>query len=169
MANNLNDISKDHPQLVLDLMKRWQRQKVRENLIKHALRTLLKKGDKQALEIIGVDCNNLSEKILIENFSLQKTSVKISEHLQFDFSLRNWVSDKKIRLEYAVYFLKQNGTYTKKIFQITTKNFAKGVFNFSKKHPFRDMTTRKHYAGEHLISLVVNGFEVEKKNFILSS
>lgn len=169
VANNLNDISKDHPQLVLDLMQRWKREKVSENLIRHALRTLLKKGEKQALTLIDVDCNNLSEKILIENFSLQKESVKISTDLMFDFSLRNRVSGKKIRLEYAVYFLKQNGAHTKKIFQITTKNFAEGVFSFSKKHSFRDMTTRKHYAGKHLISVVVNGLEMEKKEFILLS
>jgi 3-methyladenine DNA glycosylase AlkC len=167
VANNLNDISKDHPQLVLDLMKRWKKEGVSKNLIKHALRTLLKKGEKQALTLIDIDCNNLSEKILIENFSLQKESVKISEDLKFDFSLRNQVSGEKIRLEYAVYFLKQNGTYTKKIFQITTKNFAEGVFIFSKKHSFRDLTTRKHYAGKHLISLVVNGSELEKIKFYL--
>jgi 3-methyladenine DNA glycosylase AlkC len=165
VANNLNDISKDHPQLVVDLMKKWQKQKVEEKLIKHALRTLLKKGDKQALTLVGINCNNLSEKILIENFSLQKRSVKISQSLIFDFALRNQASGEKIRLEYAVYFLKQNGAHTKKIFQITTKNFAEGVFNFSKKHHFRDMTTRKHYAGEHLISLVVNGSEFQKLQF----
>ncbi len=168
VANNLNDISKDHPQLVLDLMKKWQKEQVSESLIKHGLRTLLKKGNKEALALIGVDCNNLLEKFLIENFSLQKTSVKISGSLSFDFSLRNQVIGKKIRLEYAVYFLKQNGVHTKKIFQITTKNFAKGVFDFSKKHSFRDLTTRKHYAGKHLISLVVNGFEIQKLQFELT-
>jgi 3-methyladenine DNA glycosylase AlkC len=169
VANNLNDISKDNPHLVLDLLRRWKKDEVRKNLIKHALRTLLKKGDKTALALIDVDCNNLSEKILIENFSLQKESVEISTDLMFDFSLQNQVSGKKIRLEYAVYFLKQNGTHTKKIFQITTKNFAKGLFSFSKKHSFRDLSTRKHYAGKHLISLVVNGLEAEKKEFDLIS
>ncbi len=168
VANNLNDISKDHPRLVLDLMGRWKKENVSETLIKHGLRTLLKKGEKSALSLIDVDCNNLSEKILIENFSLQKESVKISEDLMFDFSLRNQVFGKKIRLEYAVYFLKQSGTYTKKIFQIKTKNFAAGVFIFSKKHSFRDLTTRKHYVGKHMISLVVNGFEFQKIQFELT-
>ena len=167
VANNLNDISKDHPQLVLDLLKGWKKEEVRENLIRHALRTLLKRGDKQALALIDVDCNNLSEKILIENFSLQKESVEISQDLRFDFNLRNQVLGKKIRLEYAVYFLKKNGSHTKKIFQITTKNFAEGVFSFSKKHSFCDLSTRKHNAGKHLISLVVNGSEFEKIQFDL--
>ncbi len=169
VANNLNDISKDHPQIVLDLLKTWKKEGVREGLIRHALRTLLKKGNESALNLIDVDCNNLSEKFRIENFSLRNKSVKISEDLIFDFLLRNLVPHSKIRLEYSVYFLKQNGSRSKKNFQITTKNFAEGVFSFSKKHSFCDLSTRKHNAGKHLISLVANGLEVELIEFQLLS
>ena len=63
--------------------------------------------------------------------------------------------------------LRQNGTHGKKNFQITTKSFAEGVFNFTKKHSLRDMATRKHYAGRHFISLVVNGVEFQKLQFDL--
>lgn len=167
VANNLNDISKDHPQLVMGLMQKWREQKLRENMIKHALRTLLKKGDKTALEIIGISCNNLSENFAIQSFSLQNEVVKISADLSFDFVLENHAPNNKIRLEYIVHFLRKNGGMSKKNFQITTRDFAKGVFRFAKKHSFRDLSTRKHYAGKHLISLVVNGVEMEKKEFIL--
>jgi len=167
VANNINDISKDHLQLVLDLMKKWQKEKVEPRLIKHALRTLLKKGNREALEIIGIKTQNLSKDFTIQSFSLQKSEVKIAADLSFDFILESQSSDNKIRLEYAVYFQKQNGSLAKKIFQITTKNFAKGVFEFSKKHSFRDLSTRKHYAGKHLISLVVNGMEIQKLQFDL--
>ncbi len=167
VANNLNDISKDHPQLVLQQIKKWQKAELRENLIKHALRTLLKKGDKAALELVGIDCNNLSENFAIQSFSLQKEVVKINSDLSFEFILQNKAQNHKIRLEYVVHFLKQNGSYSKKNFQITTKNFAEGVFSFQKKHSFRDLSTRKHYAGKHLISLVVNGVEIHKLQFDL--
>jgi len=116
VANNLNDISKDHADLVLNLLKRWKREGVKENLIKHALRTLLKKGDRQALKIIGIDCNNLSENFAIESFSLQNEVIKISENLVFNFSLQNQALNNKIRLEYIVYFLKKNGSWSKKKF-----------------------------------------------------
>jgi 3-methyladenine DNA glycosylase AlkC len=167
VANNLNDISKDHPQVVLNLMQKWKKEKVSEGLIKHALRTLLKKGDKVALEIIDINCNNLSENSAIQSFSLQKEVVKISGDLIFDFVLENQLQNNKIRLEYVVYFLKQNGAHSKKNFQIITKNFSQGVFKFSKKHSFRDLSTRKHNAGKHVISLVVNGIEVQKLEFNL--
>lgn len=167
VANSLNDISKDHPRIVLDLAEKWRKERVRDNLIKHALRTLLKKGDQAALKIIGISCNNLSKNFAIQSFSLQKSVVEISSDLVFDFVLENQVPSNKIRLEYVVYFLKQNGSFSKKNFQITTKNFAKGVFAFAKKHSFRDLSTRKHYAGKHLISLVVNGVEIKKLQFDL--
>ncbi len=167
VANNLNDIAKDHPQIVLKLLASWKKKEVRANLIRHALRTLLKKGDKAALALIDIDCNKLSENFAIQSFSLQNTVVKISQNLGFDFVLENKAANNKIRLEYAIYFLKQNGSWSKKNFQITTKNFAKGVFRFSKKHSFRDLSTRKHHAGEHMISLVVNGTELQKLQFDL--
>jgi 3-methyladenine DNA glycosylase AlkC len=167
IANNLNDISKDHPQIVLDLLKKWQQEKVDSGLIKHALRGLLKKGDEIALRIIGVEKQNLSKNFTIQSFALQKAEIRISQNLIFNFVLENQRLNTKIRLEYAVYFLKKNGSLTKKIFQITTKNFAKGLFSFVKKHSFRDLSTRKHYAGKHLISLVINGVELQQFQFDL--
>ncbi len=167
VANNLNDISKDNPQIILNLTVKWQKEKVDSRLIRHALRTLLKKGDEKALEIIGIKKANLSKDFTIQRFSLQKSEVKISDDLDFSFTLENQLPNNKIRLEYAVYFHKQNGSLVKKIFQITTKNFAKGTFDFLKKHSFRNLSTRKHYAGQHAISLVVNGLELQKLQFDL--
>ena len=167
VANNLNDISKDHPEILLQLLSKWQGE-VSERLTKHALRGLLKKGDQRALKLIGIERNILSENFAIQSFALQKDAVKISQDLSFDFVLENQAPNNKIRLEYAVYFLKKSGTSTKKIFQITTKNFAKGVVSFTKKHSFRDLSTRKHNAGRHFVSLVVNGLEMEKREFTLS-
>lgn len=173
VANNLNDISKDHPHLVLNLLKKWQKDEVDERLIRHALRTLLKKGDKQALEIIGVKSDDEKlQNFSIQNFALQKAEIKnrvgSDGILEFGFALQNKAPQTKIRLEYAIHFLKKNGSHSRKIFQITTKNFAAGVFAFKKKHSFRDLTTRKHYAGRHLISLVVNGIEYQQLQFDLA-
>lgn len=164
VANNLNDISKDNPKNVLDLLQRWKREEVSEFVVRHALRTLLKKGDKTALKIIGAD----EKKFEISNFLLNKNQVKIGQDFVFNFSLKNLEAGSKIRLEYAIYFLKKNGSYSKKNFQITTKIFDEKMFSFSKKHCFVNLTTRKHYSGKHLISLVANGVEFEKKEFHLT-
>jgi 3-methyladenine DNA glycosylase AlkC len=163
VANNLNDISKNHPEIVLATAKKWQKD-VDEKLIKQSLRTLLKKGDKKALEIIGIKS---SKNFLIKDFNLKRSQIKFGENLEFNFNLENQIENQKLRLEYVIFYLKKNGTHSKKIFQITTKKILKGLFNFSKKQPFVDLTTRRHYQGQHFISLVINGIELGKKEFFL--
>ncbi|MDX2082969.1 MAG: DNA alkylation repair protein [Rickettsiales bacterium] len=167
VANNLNDISKDHPLLILNLLARWKKEKVAPNLISHALRTLLKKGDKSALALIDINCNNLSKNFIIQNLALQKTIIRISQDLVFNFTLKNQAPNNKIRLEYAIYFLKKSGVYQRKNFQISTKNFSQGSFKFSKTHNFSDLSTRKHNVGKHFISLIANGVEIKKLQFDL--
>ncbi|MBL6665018.1 MAG: hypothetical protein ISQ34_04150 [Rickettsiales bacterium] len=167
VANNLNDISKNAPDLVIKLLSKWQKENVDEYIIKHSLRTLLKKGNKSALAIMGIKSDEKEKKYEIKDFSLEKKQVSLGQNLIFSFILHNLVPNNKIRLEYGVHFLKKNGHLNKKIFQIATKNFDKGCFKFNKKHLFKDFTTRKHYAGQHFIELIVNGIAVNKTNFDL--
>jgi len=165
VANNLNDISKDNEEILIELLKKWKKEGVNDFIIKHSLRTLLKKANKKALQLIDIK-GSKQEKLV--NFILTNEEIKIAQNLDFSFKLENLENNNKIRLEYAVYFLKKDGTHGKKNFQIATKNFQKGVFEFYKKHSFKDLSTRKHNAGKHFISLVVNGVELAKQEFYLS-
>jgi len=167
VANNLNDISKNQPDLVIKLLKKWKKQKVDPFIIKHALRTLLKQGNVDALSIIGIKTDKKDQKYSIKDFSLEKKQINLGENLVFSFALLNLEPNNKIRLEYGVHFLKKNGTLNKKVFQITTKDFEKGDFPIRKKHLFKDFTTRKHYEGQHMIELLANGRMVTKINFDL--
>jgi 3-methyladenine DNA glycosylase AlkC len=158
VANNLNDISKDHPELVLDICERWQgSSKSADWIIKRACRTMLKEGNRRAMLLFGFgDPKDLR----IEKLTLGKKTVKISEKVQFSFQLN--VSKKKkckVRLEYIVYFAKAAGKTTKKVFQLSEKTYAPGTHTVKKNHAFVDMSTRKHYPGKHRISIVVNGVE----------
>lgn len=168
IANNLNDISKNNPDLVLKILESWKEQKVSEFIIKHSLRTLLKKGNSKALSLIGIENNKKEQNYIIKDFYLEKPQVNLNNYLNFGFDLENFKSNNKIRIEYAMFFLKKNGSLSKKIFQISTKNFEKGVFQLRKKHLFKNFTTRKHYFGEHFISLIVNGLEIDKIKFDLT-
>lgn len=168
LANNFNDISKDNPELVLQILHRWKNEMVSEKLIKHALRTLLKNGNEEALSLVGINTDNISQNFTISSFLLEKSKIKIGEDLNFGFTLENQIPGKKFRLEYLIHFFKKNSTYRKKIFQIATKNFGQNSFQFRKKHSFRNLTTRKHYAGKHFISLIINGKELQKLQFDLT-
>ena len=57
VANNLNDISKDHPELVVEVTRRWwlDASEDRRRLVRHALRTLVKAGNTEALAVLGYD------------------------------------------------------------------------------------------------------------------
>lgn len=159
VANNLNDISKDNPGVVLETCENWYGQSERTDwIIKHACRTLLKSGNKRALILFGYsDPGNIH----IENFNLKNDPVKIGEYLYYSFEIE--VKEKipvKVRLEYKIDYKKANGKLSGKIFKITENTFKPGTRKFEKRHSFAEMTTRKHYPGEHRISIIVNG---EKK------
>lgn len=164
IANNLNDISKDNPLLVVDFVKK--NLGINENLdwvCKHASRSLLKKGDKIILSFFGFDKKT---NIKIENFNTS-SFVKKGDYLDFSFTLQSVEDIGKLRLEYIIYYLKSNGIHNKKIFMISQNEIKSNSKTYKKRQIFKDMTTRKHYLGKHYLSLVINGEEKIKKEFIL--
>ncbi|WP_430813743.1 DNA alkylation repair protein [Carboxylicivirga sp. RSCT41] len=167
VANNLNDISKDNPQVTIDIAKKWKGQsKETDWIVKHACRTLLKAGNQELMQLFGFGS---IDDIEIINFNTSKSIIRVGEYLEFNFELHNR-SDKNelIRLEYGIYFLKQNGTHTKKVFKISEKDYpAKSSTNITRRQSFKVVSTRKFHMGEHLVSLIINGVEVEESAFEL--
>ena len=158
VANNLNDISKDHPDLVLDLSERWYgNTKHTDWVIKHVCRSLLKSGNPRAMVLFGFGD---PENIHVNDFGLDKGEVKIGEDIYITFSLLvDTPDDSIVRLEYAVDFIKAWGQTSRNIFQIKESSFSPGLHPVKKKHSFVDRTTRKHYPGEHRFFIIVNGNE----------
>lgn len=165
VANNLNDISKDNPEVVLSTAKKWLGKSQNTDwIVKYALRTLLKKGDPRALSLFGYK-DVLSLKV--DELTLKKDHIKIGSKLDFDFSM-NLKSNSLLRIEYAIYYVKKNGSLSRKVFKISENNYKKGTLSFSKSQSFKEMSTRKHYKGEHFLSIIVNGVEKKKLGFKVS-
>jgi hypothetical protein len=164
VANNLNDISKDHPETVLEICERWQGTSKNTNWItKHACRTLLKQGNKRALLLFGF-AN--PEKMKVENLTISNRSPKIGEEINFSFNLNLKIDSKqKVRLEYIVHFVKASGKTSPKVFQLKEVEMKPGLHSIQKKHSFRNLSTRKHYTGKHKLEIVVNGV-VKAEDFI---
>ncbi|MBN1479142.1 DNA alkylation repair protein [candidate division KSB1 bacterium] len=163
VANNLNDISKDHPDMVLHLCETWHGISPQTDwIIKQACRSLLKAGDKRAMRLFGFgDPDNLS----VENLAFTKTSLSIGQDQYFSFNLNvQEDTECKIRLEYAVFYVKANKV-SKKIFQISENSYSPGIYSFKRKQTFEDMSTRKHYPGTHAIAIIVNGEEKARGEF----
>jgi 3-methyladenine DNA glycosylase AlkC len=165
VANILNDISKTHPDLVLDWSaKKYGVSKEVNQAIKHGIRTLLKQGNSKALSIIGIKPD---ASISVISFELTKPQVKMGGELPFSLVIKNTGSKlASIRVEYKVYFKRLNKPFGEKVFQITSTNLAgKTSLTLERKHSFKPITTRNYYPGEHYISLIVNGEEGEKVRF----
>jgi 3-methyladenine DNA glycosylase AlkC len=167
VANNLNDIAKDHPALVLKIATRWQgKNPLTDKIIKHGCRTLLKKGDEHALTLHGFKSKS---KAGVDALSLSKKRIKIGDSLHFEFGFTN--QEKKpasFRLEYAIDYLTSTGKTSRKIFKITENNFAPGkVISIQRKQSFKNFTTRKHFKGIHSLSILANGKKLASKEFML--
>jgi len=167
VANNLNDISKDHPKLVLDICERWQgHSKNTDWIIKQACRTLLKQGNKRAMLLFGFANPELMK---VENFQFSSTSPTIGEDISFSFDLALDIKRKqKVRIEYIVHFVKANGKTSPKVFQIKEVEMKAGQHKINKNHTFKNMSTRKHYPGEHKFEVVINGEVKASASLILS-
>ncbi len=167
VANNLNDISKDNPEIVLSLANKWiGKSKNTDWILKHACRTLLKNGNMQAMQLFGYSSPELAK---IDDFKINNKEIKIGENLEFTFNLLN-ISNKeeKIRVEFAIYFLRSNGSHSKKVFKINENIYKNNSKNYIiKKHSFKPLTTRKYYSGEQKISIIINGNETNITNFYI--
>jgi 3-methyladenine DNA glycosylase AlkC len=167
VANNLNDISKDHPQLVASIAHQWKGiSEETDAIIKHGCRTLLKQAHPAMMKYYGF-LN--SEGLKVSAFKINTPLVKIGNSLEFSFSLKN-TDDKRqtVRLEYGVYYRKKNGALSKKIFKISERPYrANEKFVVLRRQSFRNITTRKFYAGDHKLSIIINGQERKLGKFKL--
>jgi 3-methyladenine DNA glycosylase AlkC len=140
VANNLNDISKDNPDIVLDIAKEWYGgNKNTDRLVKHACRSLLKSANLEALDIFGFNNTYNTEitNLSISRPNINNANIKIGEEINFLYEL-NVKNPGKLRLEYAIDFMKSNGKASRKIFQLKEGNYTAGAFSFSKKHSFKE-------------------------------
>lgn len=159
VANNLNDISRINPDLAVEIAESWYGENQKTNwIIKHACRSLLKKGDPRVLQIFGFENN---DNLTVSNFRITPERLLLEESIEFSFSLTSELEvPHKVRVEYAIDYVKANGKQSRKVFHLSEMEW-KGVMKkvFTKKQSFKDLTTRKHYPGVHRITIIVNGAE----------
>ncbi len=168
VANNLNDIAKDNPDVVLHIANKWKGDnKNTDWIIKHGCRTLLKKADTQTLKLFGLDD---APPCAVNDFRMEQKKIRVGEHLHFSFALVNEAKKATtLRVEYAITYAKANDKQSRKVFKITENIYQPGrAISFSRKQSFADMTTRKHYAGKHKIAIAINGCEKASLEFLVT-
>lgn len=173
VANNLNDISKDHPALVVEVCARWLNaapdgaaRQTLEALVRHALRHLIKQGHSGTLALLGYSS---AETVALRELTLSASTVRIGESLEVRVSLHNTGTESlRVLLDYEVHHQKANGTLSPKVFKWTEKELKPGEhWTLQRKHSLRPVTTRVYYPGTHAISLLVNGKRMGWQSFTL--
>lgn len=167
VANSLNDIAKTHPALVAQVAEQWSvdASPNREQLIKHACRTLIKSGHKPTLAALGYSSPNVG----VQPIKLTRKHIRLGEHLPVSVSIQS-SSDKtqKLIIDYIIYFRKANGSLSAKTFKWKTIELKpKEKLTLEKAHPFKPITTRVYHAGQHGIALQINGEAFDIAEFTL--
>ncbi|MCY0966518.1 DNA alkylation repair protein [Parathalassolituus penaei] len=158
VANNLNDIGKDHPQLLVDVARRWSEgaSPEREWIIRHALRSAVKRGDAGALAVLGFE-NGSPIRLVTSTFDNQQAVM--GESIVLGFELQNPTADEqKAVVDFQVHYVKANGSTSAKVFKLKNITLAAGqTCLLQKRLSLASMTTRQHYPGIHRVEVLING------------
>jgi 3-methyladenine DNA glycosylase AlkC len=167
VANHLNDIAKDHPQLVVA----WLREHLpgapaeRRALLKHASRTLIKQGDVQVLRAWGLGAPLRGE----VRFALSPKRLAVGDALWLELDLRSTSGRvQRLQIDYAVHHVKADGSTSPKVFKGWSVELAAHQrLTLERKHSMRAVTTRRYHAGMHAVDVRINGEVVAEVPFRL--
>ncbi len=173
VANHLNDVAKDHPEEVINLLKKWKKQSPSKHLnkiewiISRSLRTLIKQGHGGALALLDV---NNKPKLRICNFKILNPKVKFPGYLEFSFLIKSkGTKSQKLIVDYIIHHNKSNNTLSPKVFKLKTSTLEPNEeLSVTKRHPLKKITTRKYYPGVHALEIQINGNRMTKKTWYLS-
>ncbi len=167
VANHLNDISKDHPDVALDLVSTWDRSVPHTAwIIRHALRTLIKRGHPRALAILGAG----TAPKLDATFIASPKRIQLGDTVTFAATLTSTARRaQSLLIDYVVHYAKASGKASEKVFKWTQLDLAPGQsLTLTKRQTIRDFSTRRHHAGRHRVELQINGRRLAETAFTLS-
>ena len=167
VANHLNDITKDHPDWVMDRMAGWSLENPHTAWIaKRALRTLIKKGNPRALAMIGA---GEKAQIRIHDFAIEPRQIALGERMTLSFRLESTAPEpQRLVVDYIVHYVKKSGGTSGKVFKLKELTLAPGAsVQLARSQSIRDFTTRVHHPGRHDVEIMVNGASVVRDSFEL--
>jgi 3-methyladenine DNA glycosylase AlkC len=167
VSNHLNDITKDHPERVTARLARWKKKAPAEHvkkidwIIHRSLRSLIKKGNPDALKLIGISQTAVPTLV---NFKMLKKVVRVGEKLSFSFLLKSATTQpQKVLIDYLIHFNRANKTTSPKVFKLKTVVLNQTqTLRLEKKHSLKKITTRVFYAGTHFLEIQINGVVVHR-------
>ncbi len=165
VANHLNDIGKDNPDVLIGTVSGWDRSDPRTLwIVRHALRTLVKKGDASALAIVGAGGE---AKVRVARFAVTPVRVRLGERIAIEGEIvSTGGKEQRLVVDYAVHYVKKRGKTSRKVFKLKELALAPGeAARLSISQTIRDFTTRTHRPGHHKVELLVNGRALAESGF----
>ncbi|WP_244125256.1 DNA alkylation repair protein [Burkholderia gladioli] len=168
VANHLNDVTKLHPDWVLERAAAWGGADAGTRwIVRHALRTLVKRGDARALALLGASG---AARIEAVPFAVTPARIELGETVTLAAELVSTAQDvQRLVVDYRIGYVKKNGSTAHKVFKLRELTLAPGQrIDIVRSQRIRDFTTRTHYAGRHGVELIVNGAVVAQAHFDLA-
>ena len=161
VANNLNDIGKDHPEILFETARRWlvAASPERAWLVKHALRSAVKRGEPGALRVLGY---GRAPAVQIERVTFTPKLARIGGAVRIEFDLVSTARrSQSLLIDLRVLFVKADGQPSPKVFKLKQIELGAGAsVRLSHLVSLRQMTTRRHYRGQHEVQVMVNGVPI---------
>lgn len=167
VANHLNDITKDHPDWVFATVERWPLDNAQTAwIVKRALRTLIKRGDRRALGMIGA---GEPAKVKVAEFSVTPPRLALGGTLRISTRFTSHSPrPQRLVVDYTVHYLKKSGAPSAKVFKWKELTVEPGeTVTLTKTQTIKDFTTRVHYPGRHAVDLLINGERLAQGAFVL--
>jgi len=167
VANNLNDIGKDHPALLTTVAKRWLRGASDERrwIVNHALRSAVKRADAGALGALGFGGKAV---VALRAARITPSRPKIGGSVAVSFTLANETSKRqRVMADLVVHFVKARGTGAKTFKLKALELPPRSSVELRKNISLQQLTTRKHYPGLHSVEALLNGRRVAVGKFSL--
>lgn len=169
VANHLNDIGKDHPELLAATARRWLKGAGPERawIVRHALRSAVKRGEAGALAVSGYGAK---AEVTVRGKTITPQRAPIGSAVTIAFELVNKLPRKqRVLADLRVHYMKANGKTAPKVFKLKTVELAgKAAQAFTKKLSLAELTTRRHYPGLHGVEVLLNGRAVKIGDFTVS-
>lgn len=168
VANNLNDISKDNPDVTLKVLNKWQsidRPEIRATT-RHALRTLIKAGHPGALALLGFPPPQVS----VSNLEVIPQQITMGSVGKLSFTVESTADrPQALMIDYVLHLVRARGKTGTKVFKLAQKTIQPGEsLQLEKTVSFEPITTRRYYPGVHAIEPQINGQTFDKVTFQLT-
>lgn len=157
VANHLNDIAKDRPDWLVSRLAQWDQSDPHTRwIVRHGLRTLVKKGDQHALALVGAT-RDLA--LHVGRFSVSPDAVRLGQSIRLEVELSSTAaSSQRLVVDYRVHLVRASGRTSAKVFKLRTFDLEPGAtVRLATDLAIKPLSTRSYYPGRHVVDLTING------------